>query len=200
MTNAKNRWGNVYPYFYCIGRARHRNCTQPAILITDVEASVTDYWTRVQLSETRIADIREQVMAELTRRQSNNHRELERQKHIKQLQDQQLKLFRGALRRRYSARPSQVRTGAHQPRTGQRTSDRTEALTLARSRHTGAHSTFNGQRLTQDAIQRPHGPLPWEALNPGLLLQDQGSNFETLVELRGIEPLASSMRPRRSAN
>lgn len=93
MTNAKNRWGTVYPYFYCIGRARHRNCTQPAILITDVEASVTDYWTRVQLSETRIADIREQVMAELTRRQSNNHRELERQKHIKQLQDQQLKLF-----------------------------------------------------------------------------------------------------------
>jgi hypothetical protein len=53
--------------------------TQPAVLITDVEASVADWWTRVQLSETRIADIREQVMAELTRRQSSNHRELEQQ-------------------------------------------------------------------------------------------------------------------------
>jgi hypothetical protein len=33
------------------------------------------------------------------------------------------------------------------------------------------------------SIQRPHGPLPWEALNPGLLLQDQGSNITTQVEV-----------------
>ena len=308
MTNAKNRWGTVYPYFYCIGRARHRNCTQPAVLITDVEAPVTDYWTRVQLSETRIADIREQVMAELTRRQSSNHRELERQqKRIKQLQDQQLKLMEARyadaigldLLKSEQERISRELAGAQQvieqcsteinavlqvveealllctdahrlylsatldvrrqlnqavfirfwiindqvqgadltapfaelldPDLADRlkaeteavrelltgpsasdscggqpdshgTPDRTEDPALAGARHTGAHSPFNGQRPGQDAIQRPHGPLPWETLDPSLLPQDQGLNFETQVELRGIEPLASSMRPRRSTN
>ncbi len=306
VTNAKNRWGSVYPYFYCIGRARHRNCTQPAVLITDVEASVTDYWTRVQLSETRIADIREQVMAELTRRQSSNHRELERQqKRIKQLQDQQLKLMEAryadaisldllkteqerisrelagaqqvieqcsteinavlqvveealllctdAHRLYLSATPDVRRqlnqavftrfwiindqvqsadltapfaelldpdladrlkaetktardllTDALDSPDGQpdshETPDRTETLALTHSRHTGAHSLFTEEWPAQDAIQRPHGPLPWETLNPGLLPQDQGSDFCTQVELRGIEPLASSMRPRRSTN
>jgi predicted nucleic acid-binding Zn-ribbon protein len=64
------------------------------VLIADVEASVADWWTRVQLSEARIAGIREQVMAELAHRQSSNHRELEQQqKRIKTLQGQQLKLM-----------------------------------------------------------------------------------------------------------
>ncbi|MBX7268830.1 recombinase family protein [Micromonospora sp. Llam7] len=94
VTNAKNRWGTVYPYFYCIGRARHRTCTQPAVLIADVEASVADYWTRVQLSDARVAAIREEVMAELVRRQQGNRSELERQeKRKKDLQNEQLKLI-----------------------------------------------------------------------------------------------------------
>jgi site-specific DNA recombinase len=59
-----------------------------------VEASVADYWTRVQLSEARIAAIREQVMAELVRRQDSNRVELERQeKRKKDLQNEQLKLI-----------------------------------------------------------------------------------------------------------
>jgi len=62
VTNAKTRWGTVYPYLYCIGRAKTRTCPQPAVLIGDVEASVADYWSRVQLTEARIAAIREQVM------------------------------------------------------------------------------------------------------------------------------------------
>jgi site-specific DNA recombinase len=94
VTNSKNRWGTVYPYFYCIGRAKHRTCTQPAVLIADVEASVADYWTRVQFSEARIAQIREQAMAELARRQNTHRIELERQeKRKRQLHDQQLKLL-----------------------------------------------------------------------------------------------------------
>ncbi len=94
VTNAKNRWGTVYPYFYCIGRAKTRTCPQPAVLIADVEASVADYWSRVQLSTLRIADIREQVMAELKRRQEGDRSELDRQEaRKKNLHDQQLKLM-----------------------------------------------------------------------------------------------------------
>jgi site-specific DNA recombinase len=94
ITNAKNRWGTVYPYFYCIARARDHQCSQPAVLIADVEASVADYWACVQLSETRIAAIRQQVMAELVRRQQGNRSELDRQeKRKKDLQNQQLKLI-----------------------------------------------------------------------------------------------------------
>ncbi len=71
-----------------------RTCPQPAVLIADVEASVADYWSRVQLSTLRIADIREQVMAELKRRQEGNRSELERQEaRKKHLHDQQLKLM-----------------------------------------------------------------------------------------------------------
>lgn len=84
----------MYPYFYCIGRAKTRTCPQPAVLIADVEASVADYWSRVQLSTLRIADIREQVMAELKRRQEGNRSELDRQEaRKKHLHDQQLNLM-----------------------------------------------------------------------------------------------------------
>jgi hypothetical protein len=49
-------------------------------------------------------------------------------------------------------------------------------------------ASFNGKRPAQDAIQRPHGPLPWETLNSDLLPQDQGSNITTQAEAVGFEP------------
>jgi site-specific DNA recombinase len=94
VTNARNRWGTIYPYFYCINRAKTHQCIQPSVLIADVEASVADYWVRVQLTKTRIATIREEVMRELVRRQLSNSTELERQeKRKKNLQNEQLKLI-----------------------------------------------------------------------------------------------------------
>jgi site-specific DNA recombinase len=66
--------------------------------------------------------------------------------------------------------------------------DRAETLPLVRTCHTEAHSPFNGKRPAQTPSSVLTAP-PWETLNPGLLPQDQGLNFETLVELRGIEPL-----------
>ena len=94
VSNSRGRWGTIYPYFYCIGRAKHRECTQSAILIADVEASVADYWNRVQLSEARVAAIREQVMVELVLRQQSNQTELEQQnKRKKKLETEQLKLI-----------------------------------------------------------------------------------------------------------
>lgn len=84
----------VYPYFYCLGRAKKEDCTQSTILIADVEVAVEDYWSRIQLSESRIAAIREQVMAALVGRQHSNRAELDRQeKRRKTLQNQQLKLI-----------------------------------------------------------------------------------------------------------
>jgi site-specific DNA recombinase len=94
VMNARNRWGTIYPYFYCLGRAKKEDCTQSTILITDVEVAVADYWSHIQLSESRIAAIREQVMAALVGRQHNNRAELDRQeKRRKELQNQQLKLI-----------------------------------------------------------------------------------------------------------
>ncbi|MFD7445716.1 recombinase zinc beta ribbon domain-containing protein [Streptomyces sp. NPDC059909] len=94
VMNARNRWGTVYPYFYCLGRAKKEDCTQSTVLIADVEVAIADYWSRIQLSESRIVAIREQVMAALVGRQHSNRAELDRQeKRRKTLQNQQLKLI-----------------------------------------------------------------------------------------------------------
>ena len=58
--------GGVYPYFYCIGRAKKRTgCTFRHVLIDEVERKVEVLWRRVQLPEERIAEIRDQASAEL---------------------------------------------------------------------------------------------------------------------------------------
>ncbi|MYV97579.1 hypothetical protein GT354_04680 [Streptomyces sp. SID3343] len=94
VTNARNRWGTIYLYFYCLGRAKRKDCTRSTILIADVEVAVADYWSRAQLTETRIAAIREQVMAALVGRQHINRAELDRrEKRRKTLQNEQLKLI-----------------------------------------------------------------------------------------------------------
>ena len=95
ITNATNRWGTVYPYFFCIGRAKRRTpCDQPAILIDDLEVCVADWWRRVQLTDERIAAIRAEVLAELARYEADSRRETARQqKRIDDLQREQLKLL-----------------------------------------------------------------------------------------------------------
>ena len=94
ISNITNRWGTVYPYFYCLGRAKKKNCAQSAVLIADVEASVADYWTRVQLTEEQITEIREHVTHSLTRQQARNQGELDRQhRRVRELENQRLKLL-----------------------------------------------------------------------------------------------------------
>ncbi|MFE5191817.1 recombinase family protein [Streptomyces sp. NPDC056628] len=95
VMNATNRWGTVYPYFYCLGRAKDRtSCTQSTVLISDVEASVAEYWKRVQLSPERIAAIREQVMTALVQHQKAGQAEVKRQEQRRQdLRNAQLKLI-----------------------------------------------------------------------------------------------------------
>ncbi len=51
VSNAKNRHGNVYPYFVCSGRhSKRTTCTRQAILIADVENLIEDYYQRVQIT------------------------------------------------------------------------------------------------------------------------------------------------------
>ncbi|WP_436327144.1 recombinase family protein [Brevibacterium sp. FAM 27836] len=51
VSNAKNRHGNVYPYFVCSGRhSKRTNCTRGAILIEDVEQMIERYYERVQIT------------------------------------------------------------------------------------------------------------------------------------------------------
>ncbi|MCH6471233.1 recombinase family protein [Sinomonas terrae] len=54
VSNAKNRHGNVYPYFVCSGRhSKRTSCTRQAILIEDVEHLIEDYYQRVQITAAR---------------------------------------------------------------------------------------------------------------------------------------------------
>ncbi|MGH4007735.1 MAG: recombinase family protein [Pseudonocardiaceae bacterium] len=50
ITNAKNRYGIVYPYFVCLGRhMKTTTCTRKALLIARVEKMVEDHWATVRL-------------------------------------------------------------------------------------------------------------------------------------------------------
>ncbi len=302
VTNATNRWGTTYPYFYCLGRAKHRQCNQPAVLIADVEASVADWWWRVQLSEAQIGEVRTQVIGELQRQQAHNARELDQQRRrMRELENQRLKLLEaryadavpldlfkqeqeritkelaGAKQaiircqveidtimqaveealllcadahRLYLSAPPEVRRQLNQavfarfwiiedqvrgadltttfaqlldpdladrlttqpdgsvgdtigegpdgPTGGWPTDgrERHQSRAPSRTRRARLREIDNGKRPGSDAVQRPHGLLPWEAPNPGPFSSEQGSNIPTLVELRGFEPLTPSMRTR----
>ncbi len=50
ITNAKNRYGTIYPYFICLGRHQKRTtCTRKALLVSKIENMVEEYWATVRL-------------------------------------------------------------------------------------------------------------------------------------------------------
>lgn len=56
VTKTTNRHGTVYPYFYCLGRQKHRSdCTQTYVAMDVVEDRVAELWKSVVLP----ADVRE---------------------------------------------------------------------------------------------------------------------------------------------
>lgn len=58
ITNARGRHGNLYPYFFCTGRAAKRTtCTQKAVLIEEVERKIVAEYANHQLAR----DEREQL-------------------------------------------------------------------------------------------------------------------------------------------
>ncbi len=62
VTHAKNRYGQVYPYFVCLGRhQKHTDCQRQAVLISRVEDLIEDEYRALQLSP----ELRERVEASL---------------------------------------------------------------------------------------------------------------------------------------
>jgi hypothetical protein len=66
VTNAKNRYGTIYPYFACLGRHQKlTSCTRKAMLISIVEELVEDYYEQVQLAPEFQDKIREPLTEDL---------------------------------------------------------------------------------------------------------------------------------------
>lgn len=95
ITNAKNHYGVVYPYFVCGSRHQKRNdCTAKAVLIADVEAEVIEFYKSVQLTAEVRGAIEQRLLTaldKLTAAQDEERQTLTTR--LYQLKDQQAKLL-----------------------------------------------------------------------------------------------------------
>ena len=81
VMNARNRHGTVYPYFFCLGRQRSRQCTQPVVTIDVVEAAIERLYSRVALTDSERTDLEAHVRREIKAVQAEvavQHREQRR--------------------------------------------------------------------------------------------------------------------------
>ncbi|MGH2732028.1 MAG: hypothetical protein ACRDJG_03645 [Actinomycetota bacterium] len=94
VMNAKNRWGTVYPYFFCLGRQTKRtNCMQKVVLIEREEAVIAHY-ASVELSEQQRAEVRDFILERLAARRQEAEAEQQRQqRRIAPLTDERHKLL-----------------------------------------------------------------------------------------------------------
>lgn len=95
VMNSKNRYGKVYPYFYCSGKQERRtNCTQRTVRIEEVEAKVEDLWADEQLTAIERDRLEAFIRSELAELDRGNHEERERQaRRIEQLTSERRKLL-----------------------------------------------------------------------------------------------------------
>ncbi|MDQ3153446.1 MAG: zinc ribbon domain-containing protein [Actinomycetota bacterium] len=76
ITNAKNRYGIVYPYFVCLGRhLKTTTCTRKALLIAKIETMVEDHWATIQLDPALRDAVEEGLRTELATRRHDAERE-----------------------------------------------------------------------------------------------------------------------------
>jgi len=69
ITNAKNRYGVIYPYFVCLGRhQKSTGCTRKAVLISKIEKMVEAHWATVRLDPKLRDAVEEGLRAELATR------------------------------------------------------------------------------------------------------------------------------------
>ena len=62
VTHAKNRHGNVYPYFMCSGRhSKRTDCIRKAMPVTEIEEKIEDYYRRVQIPEHIVTALRQML-------------------------------------------------------------------------------------------------------------------------------------------
>jgi site-specific DNA recombinase len=95
VMNSKNRWGTIYPYFYCLGRARKGStCTQRAVLISEVEQRVIDLYGTYELPAEDRAMLRQFVDSELMQQETERTGERVRQQlRANQLLEERQKLL-----------------------------------------------------------------------------------------------------------
>jgi len=112
IMNAKNRYGTVYPYFYCLGRQEKRTkCTQRVVLIEQVEQAVADHYVTIQLTLEQRNEVEAFIFEELDGKRRDAAEERSRLKRkIKQLTDEREKVL-GC----HPARPPQERAGQDRP-------------------------------------------------------------------------------------
>ena len=97
---SRGHQGQIYPYFYCIGRQKRKNnCPQTFVPIEAIEAAAVDYWKQhVRLDEQRSAEVRQVVSGWLLSRQASSGKTIAAQrKRIEQLEREQAKLTQAYL-------------------------------------------------------------------------------------------------------
>lgn len=91
----RNRRGDLYDYFYCLGRQRLKNgCTFKAIQAHHLEDLIERHWATVTMSEERVGLIRELVLEHVERLlPSQEHTQLEAQRTLADLSRQSDRLL-----------------------------------------------------------------------------------------------------------
>ena len=95
ITNAKNRHGNVYPYFVCSGRHSGKTeCTRQAMLIEDVERLIEKYYEMIEVSPGMRQDLAGKIHADFDLLMANETKELSRLTSERdRLDDERMKLL-----------------------------------------------------------------------------------------------------------
>jgi len=76
ITMSRSKNGDVYPYFYCLGRQRKNGCQMQAVLVTTVEDLVTQHYQDIQL-DPNLADALEGMSGDIID-QRQRHSDIER--------------------------------------------------------------------------------------------------------------------------
>jgi site-specific DNA recombinase len=76
-----NRFGTIYPYFYCLGRQKDKNsCPQGYIAVTTIEQAVADYWHDIRLPKDRIEELKASVLADFEGRHAQGETQVAAQR------------------------------------------------------------------------------------------------------------------------
>lgn len=214
VSNAKNRHGNVYCYFVCSGRhSKRTDCTRQAMLIEDLEKLVEEYYTRVQITPAQQDALAGMLHHEFDRLMAAETEELERlSTNRDRLEGEQDRLMQ-----------------AHYADARAHLDDSLGLLANCADIYTRCDDTnrrlcnqafFTKVFIDEDNELRVEHNRPFEMLldpqvNANALTWaadankartstnvsvGKGSSLVRAVDLRGFEPLTSSMRTRRATN
>lgn len=95
FASTKNRYGVVYPYFFCLGRNKKRtDCDMPYLPVEQVEEHVLRHWQKARLAPQLIDAIRVTVTDGMTERRAQDKRLLLTQRRrLEKLERQRQKLI-----------------------------------------------------------------------------------------------------------